>query len=231
MIPTADHIPIVGIVGGVGSGKSALAGWLGRQLRAAVFDADAAGHTALRDDGVKQALRERFGEAIFDERGDVSRPQLAALVFGPEPAHAAARQDLEAVVHPVIRRRLLQEIDELQRQEEQDLIVLDAAVLLESGWRPVCDALVFLDVPADVRKARVRQTRGWTSADLERREASQLPLSQKRAAADVVIDNSGRLEAAGQALLEFLCDRFPRLAASRAALAGGGAAPCLQSLD
>jgi dephospho-CoA kinase len=199
--------PVVALIGGVGSGKSALARWLGERLRVALIDADAAGHQALLRPEVKEQIRRRFGDGVFDSKGNVRRDRLASEVFGTGSVHRSARRDLEEIVHPVIGDELRRQID-AARGSEADVILLDAAVLLEAGWAPLCDAIVFVDTPAEQRRERVRSGRGWTADDLQRREASQLPLNDKRAAADLVVDNSGPLAAAGEQLLRFLQERL-----------------------
>lgn len=193
---SAQRAPVVGIVGGVGSGKSALAKWAKEHLGAAVLDADAAGHRALELPEVKERIREQFGPDVFDGAGRVIRGRLAERVFGPAEPQRAARRQLEQIVHPVIRRDLEQQLE--SAAYSHDLIVLDAAVALESGWSNVCDAIVFVDVPDDVRRERVRRTRNWSSKKLAERESSQMSLDDKRAAAEVIIDNSGTLEDAGR---------------------------------
>jgi dephospho-CoA kinase len=226
--PSQPQTPVVGLVGGVGSGKTTLARWLSQRLRVAVIDADAAGHAALLEPDVRRALRTRFGPEIFDSEGAVIRSRLAVRVFGGTPRHREARKALEAIVHPVIRRRLEQAIAAYRARSDYDLILLDAAVMLEAGWNDLCDALVFVEATLEQRQHRVRSLRCWTTEELERREASQWPLDDKRAAADCVVDNSGDLESAGRQLLEFLQLRFPPLADRVAATAPGGApaSPC-----
>lgn len=199
--------PVVALIGGVGSGKSALARWLGDRLRVALIDADAAGHQVLLRPEVKEQIRRRFGEDVFDSEGNVRRDRLGREVFGNDAVHQSARRDLEEIVHPVIGHELRRQID-AARHSEVDVILLDAAVLLEAGWAPLSDAIVFVDTPAEQRRERVRSGRGWTADDLQRREASQLPLNEKRAAADLVVDNSGPLVAAGEQLLRFLQERL-----------------------
>ena len=184
-----------GVVGGVGSGKSALCSAVAERWALPVLDGDAAGHGALREDAVKNALHDRFGPGIFHAAPAhelIDRKKLAARVFGA--GNEQALRDLEAVVHPVIRRGLLARADDLF-YSGADAILLDAAVLLEAGWRGVCDRVVFVDVPREERLRRVA-VRGWDAAELDRREASQWPLDRKRAAADAVIDNGGPLSAA-----------------------------------
>jgi dephospho-CoA kinase len=200
-------VPVVALIGGVGSGKSALAHWLAHRLRVALIDADAAGHRALSRTEVKEFIRRRFGDDVMDAVGNVRRDRLAREVFGAETGHRTAKRDLENIVHPVIRGDLRQQIDEA-RQTAVDFVLLDAAVLLEAEWKPLCDAIVFLDTPIEQRRARVHASRGWSADELARREESQLPLAEKRAAADFVVDNSGTLEEAGEQLLRFLRERL-----------------------
>lgn len=198
---SARRAPVIGLIGGVGSGKSALAAWIAQALGGAVIDADAAGHRALDQEEVKEKIRTQFGSDVFDAAGAVVRRRLAERVFGAGEPQLAARRQLEDIVHPVIRRDLEQQI--AQAAGTHALILLDAAVLLESGWNDACDAVVYVDVPAEVRRERVARTRHWSADELARREASQWPLERKRNAADVMIDNSQTLDRAGQQFLDW----------------------------
>jgi dephospho-CoA kinase len=215
-------IPIIGFVGGVGSGKSTLGAELSRVWQVVVLDGDAAGHAVLHDGAVKSQLRAAFGAEVFDAAGEVLRPRLAERVFGAADEQAAARRRLEAIVHPEIRRRLERQIAELRAEGRCELIVLDAAVMLESGWSGLCDAIVFVEAPHEVRLERVRRCRGWSDAELSRREGSQWPLERKRAAAEFVVVNDRDPKLAAQPLVEYLSRRFPQLSAHCAA--GGGSA-------
>jgi dephospho-CoA kinase len=195
--------PVVALIGGVGSGKSALAHWISRQLNTVIVDGDVAGHRALEQPLVREQIRRRFGNEVFDSQERIRRDRLAELVFGQHDEHRRARRDLEQIVHPVIRGDLQQQVAAARGDSAVDVVLLDAAVLLEAGWNEICDAVIFVDTPIEQRQSRVA-ARGWTTADLKRREESQLSLTEKRAAADFVIDNSGPLENAGRQLLEIL---------------------------
>ena len=200
---------MVGIVGGIGSGKSAVARWVASQANVHVIDADRLGHEVLLAADVKLALRRQFGDDIFDSQGNVQRGVLARRVFGDSKKHHAERHDLEQIVHPEIERRI---VDEIARAEQagSEAVLLDAAVLLEAGWQRQCDAVVFVDTPDHVRQQRVQQRSGWTSEELHRREASQLSLSEKRKHSDAVVSNAGEVSDGGQQLLNFLrgCEVF-----------------------
>ncbi len=200
------RIPVVGIVGGIGSGKSAVAEWMAAHAKVTVLNADKLGHEALQADSVKQALCEQFGQSILDADGSIDRATIARLVFGEDAVHLAARRQLEQIVHPEIGRRIADGI-EAAAAEGLDAVLLDAAILLETGWRTKCDLVVFIDTPDAVRLERVHQRRGWTAEELHRREASQWSLTDKRRESDLVVENDGELEIAGSRLLQSLRQR------------------------
>ncbi len=179
---------VIGIVGGVASGKSFVAGCLAR-LGARHLNADRAGHEVLREPEVKAQAGRRWGEAIFDSEGEIDRKKLAEIVFGDEISARRERTYLEQLVHPRIRQRLESEI-EAARVERRPAVVLDAALLLESGWSTLCDSILFVDAPEAARAARAAQ-RGWTSSDWRRREKSQMPIAEKRVKSHAAIDNAG----------------------------------------
>ncbi len=182
---------IAGICGGIGSGKSTVAAALGR-LGAAVLDADGIAHAVLADPSIRAVLARRFGPSILDTDGRVDRARVADLVFGPTPAHRAARADLEAIVHPEIRRRLLESLAALEASTPPPpVIVVDAALLVEGPLRGLCDAIIFVDVPTAVRLARTAASRGWSTDVHRAREAAQAPIDRKRALATHVIRNDG----------------------------------------
>lgn len=179
---------VIGLLGGVASGKSLVAREMAR-LGAAVLDADRAGHEALRMAHVEAAARARWGERVFGPDGRLDRARLAAVVFGPGPGAEEERKYLEERTHPEIGRLLAAEAASLAASDAA-AAVLDAPLLLEAGWDRLCGKLVFVDAPREVRLARARK-RGWNEPEFAAREAAQLPLDEKRRRADAVIDNSG----------------------------------------
>jgi dephospho-CoA kinase len=180
---------VVGLVGGIGSGKSAVAAELARR-GARIVSGDQLGHEALRQPEVRERIVARWGKELLGPDGEIQRPKLAAIVFADE----AQRTALEALTHPWIRRRIEEEVCRLKADPAVKLIVLDAAILLEAGWNGVCDRLVYVDAPREVRVERVARQRGWAPGALEQRELAQLPLTQKQVRADHVLDNSSSLD-------------------------------------
>ena len=202
--PSPRRIPVIGVVGGIGSGKSAVTRWVAEQSNVAVIDADQLGHQALRFEAVKSALRERFGDEIFDERGEVQRGALARRVFGDGDQQRQARHDLERIVHPAIEQQIVDSIAQAEH-DRREAVLLDAAVLLEAGWQNRCDAVVFVEAPDDVRQRRVASRRGWSPAELQKRESSQLGLAEKKQRSSFVVSNAADDSQGGRELLDFLC--------------------------
>ena len=157
-----------------------------------MLDADRAGHEALRLPKVEQAARSRWGESVFDTYDQLNRSRLAQIVFAPPPDGPRERKFLEQLTHPEIGKIIQEQLDTLA-DGSCPVAVLDAPLLLEAGWDRLCSTLVFVDVPRDVRLVRALG-RGWSSEEFNAREQAQLPVETKRARADLIIENAGKLE-------------------------------------
>lgn len=192
------NVPVLGLVGGVGSGKSHVAAGLAAKRNVAVIAADPIGHEVLRRPEVKARMHQHWGDSVFTPAGEIDRARVGQLVFGEDPASRDRRRQLEAITHPEITREVRRRIEEYQAQPHLEAIVLDAALLLEAGWREFCDHVVFIDSPLADRQRRVAASRGWSAGELARREASQWPLDRKRSASDAIIQNTGPDQAVSQ---------------------------------
>lgn len=181
----------IGLIGGVASGKSAVAAELARR-GAVVFDADKIGHAVLKRPAVRDELVARWGPEILDGAGGLSRPAIAKLVFGETNEAKANRKHLEELLHPLIRAQIEAEIRQLP-DADVPAVVIDAPLLIESGWNEVCQAVIFVDAPREQRLARAEQNRGWSPEEFARREAAQMPIEQKRGWSTHVIRNAGSL--------------------------------------
>ncbi len=182
---------IIGIVGGVASGKSLVARQL-RELGAAVLEADTIGHEVLRQEDTEAAARRRWGDGIFGPDGRIDRRQLARIVFAPPPHGPREKEYLEGLTHPEIHRLIQRRIRELAAGGAK-LVVLDAPLLMEADLNNFCNTIIFVDSPREIRMARAR-SRGWNEEDYAAREGAQDSLDSKRAKADLTIDNSGAPE-------------------------------------
>jgi dephospho-CoA kinase len=183
---------VIGIVGGVASGKSSVAEHF-RRLGAEIIHADQIGHEVLCDPEVREALHRQWGPAVLDDQGNVDRAAVARIVFAPRPAGPQQRTYLEQITHPRIGRMVRQRIDQLKARASCAAVVLDAPLLLEAGWDDFCDIIVYVETSQNLRQRRALQ-RGWSEAGFAAREAAQESLNEKRKHADWVIDNSGSPE-------------------------------------
>jgi dephospho-CoA kinase len=191
----------IGLVGGVASGKS-LAGKMLVDLGAVLLDADRTGHAVIAEDAdVREAVVGRWGKDILSSDGSVDRAAVARHVFAETAAGAADRKFLEDLLHPRIRRRLNQQRDEATAAGKP-AVVLDAPLLLEASWGPMCDLVLMIDSPRDLRLDRAKG-RGWSEAEFDHREVAQWPPDEKRRLSDVVIPNQGTDEELRSAIADF----------------------------
>lgn len=180
--------PVVGVVGGIGSGKSTVAAELER-LGCLRIDADRIGHELLADPRVRQEIRSRWGDGVFLPDGAVDRKALGAMVF-ERPEELAA---LNAILHPRIRRRMEQAIAAAQADHALAAVAIDAAVLFEAGWDDLCSDVLFVSAPDEVRARRVMESRGWDLRTWRSREKSQISLDSKAGRCYYSVDNCSSL--------------------------------------
>lgn len=186
---TRHSPPVIGLIGGIGSGKSRVAGEFANQ-GAVVISGDQLGHEALRQPALRDQVVARWGREILNEREEIDRSKLGAIVFSDLKELRA----LESIVFPYIGRRLEEEVKTAKGNPATRFIVIDAAVMLEAGWNRFCDRLLFVDVPRSVRLERLARQRGWTEKEVAAREDAQLSLKEKASRADAVVNNSGSAE-------------------------------------
>ena len=178
--------PVIGLLGGIGAGKSAVARILA-EAGCVVSNSDEATREVLKDPEVMDTLRQWWGPEVFASDGRVDRAAIGRIVFAKE----AQRTRLEELLHPRIER-IRAEI--FQAAEAPRAYVIDAPLLLEVGLDAECDHLILVDTPLEIRLERVRE-RGWDASELDSREAAQWPLDRKRDRADHVLSNDGSLAA------------------------------------
>lgn len=191
---------MIGLAGGVGAGKSAVAAAFAA-LGCVVSDSDRDAGGALETPGVRAELVRWWGDRVLTADGGIDRRVVAAIVF----ADPSQRARLEALIHPMVHRARAERVRSATIDGVRAVIV-DAPLLFEAGVDDECDAVVFVDASRETRLARVR-SRGWDEGELERRESAQWPLERKRAASDYVIANESdrrHLESEAARVLEDL---------------------------
>ena len=177
-------LPIIGITGGIGSGKSLVANVL-KENGYVVADADKNTKVVLHRKEVQQQLVEWWGAKVLDDNGNVDRAFVASIVFNEENEI----NRLESLIHPLVRK--LQEEAFNNAPKDAIGLVIDAPLLMESGLDTLCDVIIFVDSPFETRLKRVVEHRSWNEEQLRKREASQLGLDTKRSSADHIIINDG----------------------------------------
>lgn len=177
---------LVGLTGGIGSGKSTVSGLLAAR-GAVIVDADRIVHE-LQAPGtpVLAAIVERFGEEVAPG-GVLDRPALARRVFGD----ADALRSLNAIVHPAVAAEMTARIE--RERSTDHVVVLDIPLLVESPWRYDLQAVIVVDVPVELQVRRLVEARGFDEDDARARIARQATREQRRAAATHIIDNSGAI--------------------------------------
>ncbi|MEC8896489.1 MAG: dephospho-CoA kinase [Planctomycetota bacterium] len=181
---------ILGILGGIGSGKSTVTDMFAT-LGANTLDADAIAHELIEKEEAKATLRQWWGDEIITAEGKVDRTKIAEKVF----SDAAELVRLNNLIHPGVRKRIEEAIGEFtaKNSEEKKLLVLDVPLLASSTLRDFCDEIIFVSSDESLRQSRTR-LRGWSKQDLEQREACQVPENDKKELAGFIINNSGSLD-------------------------------------
>ncbi|MFE6387568.1 dephospho-CoA kinase [Nocardiopsis dassonvillei] len=179
----------VGLTGGIGSGKSAVAAELAA-YGATVVDADAIAREVVEPGtpGLEAVVAE-FGDRVLTPDGRLDRPRLGEIVFADE----ASLNRLNAIVHPLVGERSAQLMEEAVASGVE-VVVYDVPLLVENGLGPLYDLVVVVDAPDAVRVERVTANRGMPREQVEARIRAQADRDTRLAAADLVVDNSGTRE-------------------------------------
>ena len=182
---------VIGVTGGVGTGKSTVAGMF-KRLGAVVLDADVIAHRLMEPKRLAwRKIVGAFGRGALNEDDTVNRRRLGALVF----QDAERRRRLEAILHPGVMREVRRQLHRLRRGHRVKAVVLDIPLLVEVGAQRLVDALVVVTAPPEVQRERVRRQHGWTDEELDARIRAQWELSAKAALADDVVDNADGVDA------------------------------------
>jgi dephospho-CoA kinase len=180
--------PVIGLAGGIGSGKSTVARMLG-ELGAGVIASDELNRRELESPEVIDRLRSWWGSRVVSSDGRVDRTALRQIVTGD----ADDRRRLEGLLHPRIARRRLELTAEYRNDPRVRAIVWDSPLLFEAGIDRQCDAVIFVETDEAIRSQRILSERGWPAGQLERLEKTQKSLDFKRGSADYrVVNNSDR---------------------------------------
>ena len=179
---------VVGLTGGIGTGKSEVARVL-QELGAVIINADQVGHEAYTPHTEPwQAVVDAFGEDILQPNGEIDRRKLGGIVFG-DPEQLAL---LNRIMHPRMARMVSRQIEQY-RERGEDVVVVEAAVLFEAGWDSLVDEVWTTESPIEAVIPRLEARNGWSEEEVRRRINSQMSAEERSARASVVVDNAGEL--------------------------------------
>ncbi|MEI7767513.1 MAG: dephospho-CoA kinase [Phycisphaerae bacterium] len=178
--------PILGLMGGIGAGKSAIAKSL-EALGGATINSDRDAHAVLNSPDIQAQLAARWGAEVVTPAGTTNRHAIAQRVF-QNPTELAW---LNSLIHPRVAALRTTAMATLAQSSAVRYIIWDTPLLLENQLHTQCDILIFIACPLAQRLARVQASRGWSAVDLASRQAQQTPLATKEDVAHIIIDNSG----------------------------------------
>ena len=182
---SAGKKPIIGILGGIGSGKSSAAGEFAK-LGCGVIDADKIAHELLEEKNVEQEVVSVFGDSILNADGKIDRGKLAADVF----CDGQKLSKLNSILHPGVLARSEELIERYNGDANVRAIVLDMPLMTEVGWDKRCERIVFVACSEQLRVERAKQLGVFGENELKNREKFQISLDTKIAIADNTIENN-----------------------------------------
>ncbi len=189
--PDCSGLCVAGLTGGIASGKSTVARMLA-EAGARVVDADRIAREVVQPGHrAWQAVTARFGDGVIQPDGALDREKLGQLVF----RDPVMKHYLEQIVHPFVFQQMAAELNRLADVHPDAVVILDIPLLIESGLHRELPLTVLVHVPEAVQLARLIRRDGLAAADARTRIGAQMPIDAKRAHADVIIDNTGPLEA------------------------------------
>ena len=184
-------IKTIGITGGAGSGKSEVLKIMAEEFGAHIIMSDEVSRH-LCDPGEKSYVKivQTFGKEVLDADGRINRKQLADVIF----ADAAKREQLNAITHPDVKDAILEEIAQVRAEGKASCIAVEAALLLEGGYKTLLDEMWFVYTAAATRRKRMKTTRGYSDEKIDHILKSQLSDDEFIRGCDRVIDNNGTLD-------------------------------------
>ncbi len=192
--------PIIGILGGIASGKSTVAAEFAK-LGCKVINADKIAHELLEKEAVKRQVVAAFSPSILDSKGKIDRRKLAQIVF----ADTHKLSSLNLIIHPLVLEHAERQIERYSRQNQVQAIVLDMPLLAEVDWAKRCDKLIFVRCNEKIRAEREKKM-GFDENQLKMRENYQISLDNKAGIADNTIENNSDFSALVRQVADIFTD-------------------------
>ena len=186
-----EYMKVIGITGGVGAGKSEVLAWIAGRPDCRVIMADQVAHR-LEEAGEAcfEPLRALLGEAALDSEGRIEKRKMAAMIFADE----TLLKEVNAIVHPAVKACLTAQIERERAAGKLKFLFIEAALLIEEGYAGIVDELWYIHAEEEIRRQRLKSSRGYTDEKIDSILKSQLSEEDFRRHCDVVIENNGTLQ-------------------------------------
>ncbi len=182
---------VIGITGGIGSGKSTVLNLLKEHFHAYIIMADDVAKETMRQGNAGyEKVVEFFGDEILDDTKEINREKLSKIVF----AQSNKRIVLNSLIHPLVKNIILNKVNELRIADTYDYMFIEAALLIEDHYDVICDEMWYIYVPEDIRRQRLKESRGYSDEKMDSIFASQLDEAAYRQACAQVIENGTSIE-------------------------------------
>ncbi|MCH4193684.1 MAG: dephospho-CoA kinase [Butyrivibrio sp.] len=182
---------VIGITGGIGAGKSELLSYISAHYRCRIILSDqVANEVKEKGTACYDAIVELLGKSVLDTDGEINRNKMAARIF----ADRSLLVKVNEILHPAVNTFIMDAIAEEREKNETDYLFIEAALLIESGYEHVVDRMWYIYAPDEIRRKRLKESRGYSDEKITKILERQLSEDEFRAHCDVVIDNGADLE-------------------------------------
>jgi len=182
---------VIGITGGVGAGKSAVLSILREEVECEIIRADdVANELKLKGHQCYDKIVDLLGEGILDPDGEIDRSLMSMIVFEDE----SMMRQVEQILHPAVKRHILEQIEKKRREDKIKYLFIEAALLIEDGYKQICDEIWYIYATVPTRTKRLIANRGYSIQKIESIMDKQLSDAEFRKNCECIIDNNGDLE-------------------------------------
>ncbi|MFI3238256.1 MAG: dephospho-CoA kinase [Lachnospiraceae bacterium] len=185
-----NKMKVIGVTGGVGSGKTTLLQEIQKKYSCKILLADVIANELKQKGQVcYNPLVKLLGNVVLDENAEIDKLKMAGLIF----ANEKLLEQVNEIVHPAVKEYILSEIDSVENQNQYEFLFVEAALLIEAGYKDYLETLWYIHARYDIRVARLQQGRGYSSQKIQSIVSKQLSEELYQNNSDIVIDNSGEL--------------------------------------
>ncbi|WP_026523665.1 MULTISPECIES: dephospho-CoA kinase [unclassified Butyrivibrio] len=182
---------VIGVTGGVGAGKSTVLSYIEKHCKCRIILSDqVANDIKLKGQPCYEPIVELLSEAVLDEKGEIDKAKMAGMIFSDK----ALLSKVNDILHPAVNRFIFDQIEEEKKKNTLDYLFIEAALLIENGYDKIVDEMWYVYADEEVRRQRLKTTRGYSDSKIDDILKGQLSDEEFRQHADFVIDNSGDVE-------------------------------------